>query len=270
MKVAARPKLTLVLWATLLVVTARASATIYFVHPNHLGTPLAITSQAGAVVWRADSDPFGKANVTLSTVTMNLRLPGQYFDAETGVHYNYFRDYDPVSGRYLQSDPIGLEGGINIYAYVYNNPFRWTDRLGLDAAVSLSPHVLAGLGHVGINPNNASTVGQRPQSGDIGDQIMAGLLRDTPGEISPDPIENIGSVAWIPLTPADDLRLSKCIARHRDQGANYNARSNSCVDFVRDCLREVGVPLSDTNFPRELFNEIIHLPGVTAQRFKRR
>ena len=137
-KVAARPKLTLVLWATLLVVTARASATIYFVHPNHLGTPLAITSQAGAVVWRADSDPFGKANVTLSTVTMNLRLPGQYFDAETGVHYNYFRDYDPVSGRYLQSDPSGLAGGTNTYAYVGSDPLRFFDPYGLDETMLLN------------------------------------------------------------------------------------------------------------------------------------
>ena len=129
--VATRSKLIGALLTVLLLTTARSWATIYYIHPNHLGSPLAVTDPSGAVVWRANSDPFGKANVTISTVTMNLRLPGQYFDAETGMHYNYFRDYDPISGRYLQSDPIGLAGGINTYAYALSNPLRYFDAEGL-------------------------------------------------------------------------------------------------------------------------------------------
>jgi RHS repeat-associated protein len=57
-------------------------------------------------------------------------LPGQYFDKETNLHYNYFRDYDPAIGRYIQSDPVGLQGGINTYAYVANNPLGWIDTDG--------------------------------------------------------------------------------------------------------------------------------------------
>ena len=60
-----------------------------------------------------------------------LVLPGQYYDQETGLHYNYFRDYDPGTGRYIESDPIGLRGGINTYAYTNSNPLRYTDHLGL-------------------------------------------------------------------------------------------------------------------------------------------
>ena len=61
----------------------------------------------------------------------NLRFPGQYFDAETGKHYNYFRDYDPRLGRYVQSDPIGLQGGLNTFGYVRGRPLNLFDPLGL-------------------------------------------------------------------------------------------------------------------------------------------
>ena len=106
-------------------------AAVFFVHTDHLGTPLAVTNGGQQKVWAATSDAFGQANVNTATVTNNVRFPGQYFDAELGTHYNLNRDYDPQTGRYLQSDPIGLDGGINTYAYVGSNPVRWADPLGL-------------------------------------------------------------------------------------------------------------------------------------------
>ena len=107
------------------------STEIYYYHVDHLGAPQSMTDDAGSLVWKASYEPFGKANVTTSTVENNLRLPGQYFDRETGLHYNYFRDYDPTTGRYIEADPIGLEGGLNIYGYANQNPLRLTDPLGL-------------------------------------------------------------------------------------------------------------------------------------------
>jgi RHS repeat-associated protein len=111
---------------------------LYYVYVDHLATPRVITrSPDGKMVWRWDSgDPFGllppNENPTGAGVfTFNLRMPGQYFDKSTNLFYNYFRNYDPQTGRYVQSDPIGLNGGVNTYAYVGSSPLRFTDPRGL-------------------------------------------------------------------------------------------------------------------------------------------
>jgi RHS repeat-associated protein len=104
---------------------------VYYYHNDHIGTPIAMTDESQNVVWQANYTAFGDAAVTVETVGNNLRFAGQYFDGETGLHYNYFRYYDPSTGRYTQSDLIGLGGGINTYSYVENNPLIYTDPLGL-------------------------------------------------------------------------------------------------------------------------------------------
>jgi RHS repeat-associated protein len=104
---------------------------IYYVHNDHLATPQQITNQIQTVVWAADYEPFGEVTTTVNTVENNLRFPGQYYNAETSLHYNGARYYDPKIGRYISSDPIGLEGGVNTYAYVRNNPLRYIDPRGL-------------------------------------------------------------------------------------------------------------------------------------------
>ncbi len=111
---------------------------IYNIHVDHLNTPRAITDGNGVVVWRWRSKPFGDSAPDEDPdgdgikVTLNLRFPGQYYDQETGLYYNYYRYYDPSTGRYITSDPIGLEGGLNTYAYVGGNPFRYFDIYGLE------------------------------------------------------------------------------------------------------------------------------------------
>ena len=106
-------------------------ANTYYYHNDHLGTPQKMTDSSGTVVWSADYKPFGEATVTVSTITNNLRFPGQYYDAETGLHYNYWRDYETKTGRYLESDRIGLAGGINLFVYVGGEPIDWFDAVGL-------------------------------------------------------------------------------------------------------------------------------------------
>jgi RHS repeat-associated protein len=120
---------------------------LYYVHADHLNTPRALVDAQNRVVWRWDSDPFGVAAPAEDpdgdgkAVTLDLRFPGQYFDRETNLHYNYFRDYDPQTGRYVQADPIGVEGAPNRYAYADNIPSSKRDPLGLIAEALPVPRV---------------------------------------------------------------------------------------------------------------------------------
>jgi RHS repeat-associated protein len=110
---------------------------VFYIHTDHLNTPRRISRRSTAdIVWSWESDPFGSAGPNenpsgLGTFPFNLRFAGQYFDVETGLNQNYFRDYDPQVGRYVESDPIGLRSGINTYAYARGNPVRLFDRYGL-------------------------------------------------------------------------------------------------------------------------------------------
>ena len=106
------------------------------VHKDHLDAPRALTDQNNVVVWQNESSPYGISNPNEdpdgdgSAVEFNFRFPGQYFDLESGLHYNFFRYYDPGTGRYISSDPIGIEGGVNTYLYSNSNPINYIDPIG--------------------------------------------------------------------------------------------------------------------------------------------
>jgi len=110
----------------------------YYILTDHLNTPRKVTNSTGTVLWSWNSDAFGTtpANQDVdgngTDFEFNLRFPGQYFDKESGQHYNYFRDYESGTGRYLESDPIGLDGGLNNYSYVLNNSLINFDQKGTD------------------------------------------------------------------------------------------------------------------------------------------
>jgi RHS repeat-associated protein len=113
------------------VAAIQANGSIYYLHTDRLGTPLAATDAAQSIAWTASYQPFGALSNSPAVIAQNLRLPGQEFDLETGIYHNGFRDYAPGLGRYLRSDPMGLPGGINTYAYVANNPLSGIDLWGL-------------------------------------------------------------------------------------------------------------------------------------------
>ncbi len=105
--------------------------TMYWVHADHLGRPEGVVNAAKQVVWRAANQAFERSVVVDNISGYNLGFPGQYHDAESNLWHNGFRDYEPTIGRYLQSDPIGLAGGISTYAYVDANPLLYVDEFGL-------------------------------------------------------------------------------------------------------------------------------------------
>jgi RHS repeat-associated protein len=145
----------------LLSTPAAADYKINYIHTDHRGAPVAITDQSETIIWRASYKPFGEAilqedpdGAGVNTV-MNIRYPGQFYDQETGTYYNYYRDYDPGLGRYIQSDPIGVskdfsdpqlqvvirmgiplqggELGLNhLYGFAEQNPLFYIDPYGLD------------------------------------------------------------------------------------------------------------------------------------------
>jgi RHS repeat-associated protein len=164
---------------------------VFYILPDHLGTPRAVTNEQNTVVWKNDplSDPFGNAapeedpDGDGQKFTLNLRFPGQYFDGETQTHYNYFRDYDPATGRYVQSDPIGLKGGVNTYSYVEGNPLSFSDPLGLQA-VPMPPPSIPGFpssGGAQGKGNDGSMGGLFPPGTFPGNTSSNGGPMSTPG-----------------------------------------------------------------------------------------
>jgi len=139
------------IWFQGMPVGAMINGVLYNISADHLGTPRSITRRSdNAEVWRWSGNAFGTDEPTgpggngLPLVTYNLRFAGQQFEAMTGHHYNWMRDYQPWTGRYIQSDPIGLAGGVSRYAYVAGNPVSYIDPDGLSPLAGA--RIGAGLG----------------------------------------------------------------------------------------------------------------------------
>jgi len=170
-----------------------AGTSIYFVHNDHRGAPVMMTDSSAEKVWEANYKPFGEVEVDEDpdgdgkAIELNVRLPGQYYDKETGTYYNYYRDYDPSLGRYIQADPIGimmdfsdpqmqvaidhglpltqgmdLRGGAHLhdpfsqlnhpYGYVNQNPLMLTDPFGLAPKMTCAQKLKACRARTGRHP----------------------------------------------------------------------------------------------------------------------
>ena len=136
----------------------------FYVYSDQINAARVITnSRDNHIVWRWDlTDPFGTSHANDVSqdrrgFIYNLRFPGQYYDNESNLHYNYHRDYDPQAGRYVQSDPIGLDGGMNTYSYVGGNPLSHVDELGLISSYGI-PDIYNSNRYTAVNPDPCDCV----------------------------------------------------------------------------------------------------------------
>ncbi|MCE7915609.1 MAG: RHS repeat protein [Nitrosomonas sp. PRO4] len=216
--------------------TATSPIQVYYIHADHLNTPRVIVNTANTIVWRwenthafganlPDEDPDGNAQL----FEYHPRFPGQYFDKETNLHYNYFRYYEPETGRYVSPDPIGIIGGVNLFEYANSNSMTFIDSLGLNPLTGASigaeigTAILPGvgtvtgaiLGSVGgylIADKLGNIILAKPKPGSKPKNCPAGTIPiDQVPELDKDKIHDIkrgvraGPRDWTGITPNGDV-----------------------------------------------------------------
>ncbi len=174
--------------APLAQIDAGTPEVLTYLHPDHLGTPQYGTDTGGSQVWFISTDSYGVGTPS-GSATVNLRMPGQYYDSESGLFYNWNRYYSPDIGRYISSDPIGLEGGLNTFNYAGVSPLMYVDPEGtlfFVPALAVGVGTITGLiastspantptpGEAGIPKNEAASLGRLVTGATAG--AGAGLL----------------------------------------------------------------------------------------------
>ena len=244
----------------LLLMNDKSADGAYYYITDHLGAPQIITDDAGSVVWQAEYLPFGKVNISVANIENNLRFPGQYYDAETGLHYNWNRYYSPETGRYIAADPIGLDGGINLYAYVGGDPVNGFDPEGLYTEIIIwQPvgHGSSSFGHVSSNVNDKN-YSWGPNGWDTRYPCASDYAKRQETFRS-----GVGGI--LNLTPEQECRLEECYARERKK---YSALYNNCADPHQECLSDVlGTTLTDTLFPVDFGNALLGSPYYNGSTF---
>ena len=233
---------------------------IYYVYADQINTPRVVTRATdNKMVWRWDgTDPFGlqhpnESPTGLAGFVYNPRFPGQLYDRETNLHYNYFRDYDPQLGRYVESDPIGLAGGINSYGYVGANPIKYTDPKGLIAGVD-DAVVIGGLA---LTSACAASPGCVKALKDVAQAAV--IAANAAAKICGDSIDKVRS--WYAQRQTPDQEALGDLVRDVTHGGRKPV-SDKDADTLLDWGREVGSNVrDDRNTDHWTGGPHIHIPG---------
>ncbi len=224
----------------------------FFVYADHLSAPRAIAeASTGKIVWRWESEPFGSnaadedPDKDGTRFAYNLRFPGQYYDQESGLHYNYYRDYDPRAGRYIQSDPVGLDGGINSYDYAGGNPSNAIDPGGLDWVIAMYDSTSGNpFGHLGIGPfvpnSSVHTIGFYPMNPSSTSDVILG--KSVHGVMKYDTgMAALNSQIVVQTSGLQDLLIASYLQAVIASSPDYNLYGNNCSQTVAKALRAGGL-----------------------------
>jgi RHS repeat-associated protein len=217
---------------------------IYSVHTDEIGTPRFITDSSNNQVWAwHNTDIFGgNQPVSDTNFTYNLRFAGQYFDFENGLHYNYYRTYDPKTGRYMQSDPIGLNGGDHTYNYVNGNPLSAVDPLGLDIVYYYQPigkHSSYSHAALGSTKTN-KVISLMPEEETLNILWGGGGRITIESKLS---YEGMAEKILIKATEEQEAMLLDLIAQgeHPNTYSYLNINGENCAAWAQKILEKIGI-----------------------------
>ncbi|HEX8308072.1 MAG TPA: RHS repeat-associated core domain-containing protein [Allosphingosinicella sp.] len=255
---------------------ADAAGTLSYVLNDQRGQPEKMLNASGAVTWHRASGIYGDtASQPVGTTAANpLRFPGQQQDPVSGLHYNYYRDYDPVTGRYLEVDPIGLAGGINVYGYARSNPLGYVDPSGLETAVIIGGPISSNpFGHASV-----ATTGKGVYSAGTGTPYGSNLT----DFLNQQATYRDSTVYILDTTPAQERIIREHMRRQPNRLPDprsdpLGALEDNCATRVRDALLAAGVELGlisrNSPFPgdlghgaRALSTRQVHVPQGTRIR----
>ncbi|MCC5901444.1 MAG: RHS domain-containing protein [Halomonas sp.] len=206
-----------------------------------LGTPMQLVTPSGTTRWQAQPDDWAAIRNERGNTPQPIRFQGQWHDEESGLYYNRHRYYDPQQGRYISQDPIGLNGGTNLYGYV-TNPTGMVDPLGLETTVTIWRPVGRGassFGHVSTSINDTTyTYGPGGMS-----------VVPTSEYISDNTDFRLGRGIHLDLTEEEEELLQNCMSNHN---SSYNTLTNNCGTPVQNCLKQLGYDLGRNILPVSL------------------